>query len=75
MQIAKAKVQEVTPVYATIEPAAVPLKPVAPRKVMILAGCIFLAFVGACAWILFIAPFVQNMKNGEGDDNGNNNNK
>lgn len=64
VQLAKAKVQEVTPVYATIEPATVPLKPVAPRKVMILAGFIFLAFVGACAWILFIEPFIKNMRSG-----------
>ncbi|MDE6026535.1 MAG: chain-length determining protein, partial [Muribaculaceae bacterium] len=62
LQMAKAKVQEETPVYATIEPAAVPLKPVAPRKVLILAGFIFLAFVGACAWILFIEPLKQQLK-------------
>ncbi len=56
LQSAKAKVQEVTPVYATIEPPTVPVKPSAPRKVMILAGFIFLAFVAAAAWILFIKP-------------------
>ncbi len=75
VQVAKAKVQEVTPVYATIEPATVPLKPVAPRKVMILAGFIFLAFVGACAWILFIQPFVQNMKNAEEKEDNENDEK
>lgn len=62
LQRAKAKVQEETPVFATIEPAAVPLKPSAPRKVLILAGFIFLAFVGACAWILFIEPLKQQLK-------------
>lgn len=62
LQMAKAKVQEETPVYATIEPATVPLKPSAPRKVLILAGFIFLAFVGSCAWILFIEPLRQQLK-------------
>lgn len=62
LQMAKAKVQEETPVYATIEPAAVPIKPSAPRKVIILAGFTFLAFVGACAWILFIRPLRAHFK-------------
>ena len=62
LQMAKAKVQEETPVYATIEPATVPLKPSAPRKVLILAGFIFLAFVSSCAWILFIEPLRQQLK-------------
>ena len=62
LQMAKAKVQEETPVFATIEPAVVPLKPSAPRKVLILAGFIFLAFVGACAWILFIEPLKAQLK-------------
>ncbi len=56
LQRAKAKVQEVTPVYTEIEPATVPVKASAPRKVMILAGCIFLAFVASAAWVLFIRP-------------------
>lgn len=62
LQMAKAKVQEVTPVYATIEPPTVPVKPSAPRKVLILAGFIFLSFVAACAWILFIKPLKTQFK-------------
>lgn len=53
LQQAEAKVQSVRPVFATIEPPTVPLKPSKPRKVLILAGCIFLACVIQCAWILF----------------------
>ncbi|MDE7181321.1 MAG: chain-length determining protein [Muribaculaceae bacterium] len=59
LNMAKAKVQEQTPVYATLEPATVPVKASKPRKVLILAGFIFLSFVGACAWILFVRPLRQ----------------
>ena len=53
LQAARAKVQENTPVYAVIEPATVPVKASKPRKVMILAGFVFLAVCAASAWILF----------------------
>ncbi len=53
LQQAEAKVQAVRPVFATIEPPTVPLKPSKPRKVLILIGCVFLACVIQCAWILF----------------------
>lgn len=56
LQLAKAKVQEQTPVYATISPATVPISPSAPRKALILVGFVFLAFVACAAWILFIEP-------------------
>ncbi|MEZ3532083.1 MAG: chain-length determining protein [Muribaculaceae bacterium] len=62
VQKAKAKVQETTPVYAVVTPATVPIKPAAPRKVLILAGFIFLAFVACAAWILFIQPMVEEHK-------------
>ncbi|MBD5387050.1 chain-length determining protein [bacterium] len=62
LQLAKAKVQEETPVFATINPATVPVKPVAPRKVLIIVGFIFLAFVAACVWILLIQPLRRQLK-------------
>lgn len=62
VQIAKAKVQEQTPVYATVSPATVPIKPSAPRKVLILVGFVFLAFVACSAWILYGKPLVEEMK-------------
>ena len=53
LQMARAKVQESTPVYAVLQPATVPLKPSKPSKIMILMGCIFLAGAAAAAWVLF----------------------
>ncbi len=54
LQLAKAKVQEVTPVYTVIQPATVPLQASAPNKPMILIGFIFLALVSTTMWILFV---------------------
>lgn len=62
LQAAKAKVQENTPVYATVTPATVPIKPAAPRKIMILIGFTFLAFVACSAWILYGRPMLEEMK-------------
>lgn len=62
VQVAKAKVQEQTPVYATISPATVPIKATSPRKVLILVGFVFLAFVACSAWILYGKPLVEEMK-------------
>jgi uncharacterized protein involved in exopolysaccharide biosynthesis len=53
LQMAKIKVQDITPVYTVIQPAVVPSKAASPKKVVILAGFVFLAFVGACGWIVF----------------------
>ncbi len=58
LQMAKAKVQETTPVYAVVSPATVPIKPSAPRKALILVGFTFLAFVVRAAWILFGQPIL-----------------
>lgn len=61
LQMAKAKVQETTPVYATVEPATVPIKPSKPSKPMILIGFIFLGGVIASAKIIF-ADKIADMK-------------
>lgn len=53
LQMAKAKVMEITPVYAVVQPATVPLKPAKPNKPMMLIGFVFLGFVGSAGWILF----------------------
>jgi len=52
LQLAKAKVQEVTPIFTVIQPAIVPLKASEPNKPMILVGFLFLAFVFSVGWIL-----------------------
>lgn len=62
VQMAKAKVQENTPVYATVTPATVPIKPTSPRKPLILVGFVFLAFVACSAWILYGKPLWEEMK-------------
>ena len=63
VQSAKSRVQEITPVYTEITPATVPIRPISPRKGLIIAGCTFLAFIAACAWVLFGSPLVVEYKN------------
>ncbi|MDE5709304.1 MAG: chain-length determining protein [Alistipes sp.] len=53
LQLARAKVQESTPVYAVVKPACVPLRAARPSKILILGGFVFLAFAMAAGWILF----------------------
>lgn len=62
VQKAKAKVQETTPVYAIVTPATVPVKASSPKKLMILVGFTFLAFVACAAWILFGQPLLAERK-------------
>ncbi len=53
LQAAKAKVQESMPVYAIVQPATVPLRPSKPSKLIILAGCVFLAGASAAVRTLY----------------------
>lgn len=53
LQMAKAKVQENTPVYAVLQPATVPLKASKPSKMITLIGFMFLAVVVSVGWILW----------------------
>lgn len=62
LQMAKAKVQEITPVYTVVQPATVPLRPEKPNKMMILIGFVFLAAVGTIGWILFIKDLLKEWK-------------
>lgn len=62
LQMAKAKVQEITPVYTVVQPATVPLRAAKPNKLMILVGFVFLAAVGCVGWILFVKDFVKSWK-------------
>ena len=59
LQMAKAKVQEITPVYTVVQPATVPLRASKPNKLMILVGFVFLAGVGCVGWILFGKDFIK----------------
>ena len=62
VQKCQAKVQETTPVYTIVTPPTVPIKASSPRKMLILVGFTFLAFVACAAWILFISPLIQEQK-------------
>ena len=62
LQVAKAKVQEDTPVYTVVEAASVPLSASKPSKPMILIGFVFLAGVGACGWILFGKDMIDSFR-------------
>lgn len=62
LQMAKAKVQEITPVYTVVQPATVPLNPAKPNKIMILIGFVFLAGVGSVGWILFVKDLLKGWK-------------
>lgn len=62
LQMSKAKVQEITPVYTVVQPATVPLRPAKPNKIMILIGFVFLAGVGCVGWILFVKDLLKGWK-------------
>ena len=62
LQRARAKVQEITPVYTVVQPATVPLKPAKPSKLMILVGFVFLAGAACVGWILFAKDFLKSWK-------------
>ena len=51
-EIARAKVQERTPVYTVMQPAVVPRLAAGPRKLFILVGFLFLTVFGHVAWLI-----------------------
>lgn len=48
----KLRVQEQTPIYTIIEPATVPLKASAPKKILILIGFLFITMTGMAGYLL-----------------------
>ena len=62
LQVAKAKVQEITPVYTVVQPAIIPLNPSKPSKLMILIGIVFLAGVLSVGWVLFLKDWINGFK-------------
>lgn len=64
LEVFRAKIQEDKPVFAVVEPASVPLRASAPKKMLILVGFVFLAFVGSSAWILFGKDLWEDVKKG-----------
>lgn len=59
---AKAKYQELKPVFAVIQPATMPLKPSDTSKKFIVLGFMILGFVLASAWKLFAVDFIAQFK-------------
>ena len=59
LQAARSKVQESTPAYMVIQPPMVPIKPSAPRKMMILSVFIFLGMAGCMAWVYFKDQIIE----------------
>lgn len=62
LQMARAKVQEITPVYTVVQPATVPLRAAKPSKMLILVGFVFLAAMGCSCWILFLRDIVRDWR-------------
>lgn len=61
LQLAKVKVQDITPVYTIIQPAIIPLIPTKPNKKIIVIGFVFLFVTTACGYILG-KDFLKNFK-------------
>lgn len=51
LQAARAKLQERTPAFTVIQPAVVPLKASAPKRMIFVLMMLVLAFMGTCLWI------------------------
>ncbi len=62
LQMAEAKVQEITPVYTIVEPATIPIKASKPSKAMILIGVVFLAGCVCVGWLMFGQELVRGLK-------------
>ena len=64
LPMARAKVQEAKPSFMVLEPASVPLSPSGLRSEIIVLGFVFLALMGASAWILFGKDLWMSLKEG-----------
>lgn len=64
LQMAEAKVQEITPVYTVVEPATIPIRASKPSKAMVLIGFVFLAGAACVGWILFGRGVWESLRKG-----------
>lgn len=62
LQIAKAKVQQETPVYVVLDPPTLPLKASKPSKMQLLVVFIFLGAVCASVWVLWGKNWTSSLK-------------
>ena len=65
LQAAKAKVDEITPVYTIIQPASVPLQATKPSKLKTLVIFIFLGSAISVGWILYVRDFIASWRKEE----------
>lgn len=65
LQLAKAKVDEITPVYTILQPASVPLKATKPSKLITLVVFIFLGGAISVGWILYVRDFLAKWRKKE----------
>lgn len=65
LQVSKAKVQEITPVYTVVQPAVVPLRATSPKKMLILIAIVFTGILAASVWILYGRAFLDELRRGD----------
>lgn len=53
LQAAKAKVQEETPAFTTLQSATVPVQPAGPKRKQMVMIALFLAFLGTTVWAFY----------------------
>lgn len=51
LQLARAKLQERTPAFTTLQSATVPVKPAGPKRMIFVAFCMFATFVGTALYV------------------------
>ena len=51
-QAAKAKVQQKTPAFTTLQGATVPIKPTGPKRMSFVLVMVFLSFMGTTVYVL-----------------------
>ena len=59
-EMAKAKIQELKPVFAVVQPATMPLRPSGTSRMNVVLGFCFLGFCLSSGWILFGKDFYNN---------------
>lgn len=62
LEMARAKVAESTPVCVVMQPAIVPIKASSPKKMMMAALYVFLAFFGTSAWYVVKESVIKSNK-------------
>lgn len=62
LQLAEAKVQEITPVYTVVEPATIPINASKPSKTFVLIGVVFLTGICCVGWVLWGNDFFHNLR-------------